>query len=238
MISFINMEETEEIKKRYERRKQLPENMRYSYFNKGNLFIIQERQRKLLDLLCRQGFGPLREMKILEVGCGAGGWLRDFVQWGAKPENMYGVDLLEERIKIAKSINPNFNFFCANAEKLDFSDGSFDIVLVATCFTSILDSEMKKSIAREITRVLKGGGIVLWYDFRYNNPWNRDVKGIEKREIRSLFGDCDYDFNLITLLPLIARRLAPLSLLACELLAKMPFLKTHYLVVIKKKQPK
>lgn len=232
------MEETEKIRKRYERRKLSPENARYSYFNKGNLFIIQERQRKLLDLLYRQGFGSLREMKILEVGCGTGGWLRDFVQWGAKPENMYGVDLLEERIKIAKSVNPNFNFFCANAEKLDFGDGSFDIVLVATCFTSILDSEMKENIAREITRVSKGAGIVLWYDFRYNNPWNRDVRGIEKKEIESLFGGCDCDFDLITLLPPIARRLAPLSLMACELLAKIPFLKTHYLAVIKKKQPK
>ncbi len=232
------MEEIEEIKKRYERRKLLSENTRYSYFNKGNLFIVQERQRKLLDLLYRQGFGSLREMKILEVGCGTGGWLRDFVQWGAHSENLYGIDLLKDRIEEAKKINPNFNFLCANAEKLDFDDKSFDIVIVATCFTSILDAKMKKNIAREILRVVKIGGVILWYDFRFDNPWNPDVKGIEKKEIKELFGDCDYNFNLTTLLPPLTRRLVPLSLLACELLAKIPFLKTHYLVVIKKKQSK
>jgi len=232
------MEEIEEIKKRYERRKLLSENTRYSYFNKGNLFIVQEKQRKLLDLLHRQGFRSLKEMKILEVGCGNGGWLRDFVQWGAHSENLYGIDLLKDRIEEAKKINPNFNFLCANAEKLDFDDKSFDIVIVATCFTSILDAKMKKNIAREILRVVKIGGIILWYDFRFDNPWNPDVKGIEKKEIKELFGDCDYNFNLTTLLPPLTRRLAPLSLLACELLAKIPFLKTHYLVVIKKKQSK
>ncbi|MFZ3099916.1 MAG: class I SAM-dependent methyltransferase [Minisyncoccales bacterium] len=232
------MEEIEEIKKRYERRKLLSENTRYSYFNKGNLFIVQEKQRKLLDLLHRQGFRSLKKMKILEVGCGNGGWLRDFVQWGAHSENLYGIDLLKDRIEEAKKINPNFNFLCANAEKLDFDDKSFDIVIVATCFTSILDAKMKKNIAREILRVVKIGGIILWYDFRFDNPWNPDVKGIEKKEIKELFGDCDYNFNLTTLLPPLARRLAPLSLLACELLAKIPFLKTHYLVVIKKKQSK
>jgi len=229
------MEEAKEIKKRYERRKLLSRNKRYSYFNKGNLFIVREKQREIINLLRRNNFEELEDKKIFDIGCGAGGWLRDFVQWGAKPENMYGVDLLEERVKIAKSINPNFNFFCANAEKLNFGDKSFDIVLVATCFTSILDSNMKKRIAQESLRILKDQGIVLWYDFRYNNPWNPDVKGIEKKEIKELFGDCDYDFNLVTLAPPIARHLAPISIIACELLAKIPFLKTHYLAVIKKR---
>lgn len=108
--------------------------------------------------------------------------MRDFIQWGARPENLYGIDLLEDRIKKAKEINPNINFICGNAKNLDFPDKNFDIVLQSTCFTSILDQEMKKSIAREVLRVLKDEGIILWYDFRYNNPKNPDVKGIEKKK--------------------------------------------------------
>ena len=164
-----------------------------------------------------------------------GGQLREFVQWGAKPENLYGIDLLKDRIKKAKEINPNINFICDNAENLDFLDKNFDIVLQSTCFTSIFDLEMKKSIAKEMLRVLKDEGIILWYDFRYNNPKNPDVKGIEKKEIKGLFPDCRYDFNLITLAPPIVRKLAPISLFLCEILEKIPFLRTHYLVVIKKK---
>jgi len=232
------MNEIEAIHQRYERRKQLPENTIYSYFNKGNLFIVQERQRKLLNILRCKKIDQLKEMKILEVGCGTGGWLRDFIQWGAVPENLYGIDLLEERIAIAKRLNPNVNYSCANAEKMLFREGFFDIVLVATCFTSILDPGMKKNIAREILRVLKSGGIVFWYDFRYDNPWNPDVKGIGRKEIESLFDGCGFDFSLVTLLPPVTRRLASVSLMACEILAKIPLLKTHYLVAIKKKQIK
>jgi len=165
-----------------------------------------------------------------------GGQLREFVQWGAKPENLYGIDLLKDRIKKAKEINPNINFICDNAENLDFPDKNFDIVLQSTCFTSIFDLEMKKSIAKEMLRVLRDEGIILWYDFRYNNPKNPDVKGIEKKEIKGLFSACRYDFNLIILAPLIVRKLAPISLFLCEILGKIPFLRTHYLAVIKKKK--
>ena len=172
-----------DIKQRYFRRETCSKNKRYSFFNEANFFIYQERQKKIIDLLRRNNFEELEDKKILDIGCGNGGWLRDFVQWGAHSENLYGIDLLKDRIEEAKKINPNFNFLCANAEKLDFDDKSFDIVIVATCFTSILDAKMKKNIAREILRVVKIGGIILWYDFRFDNPWNPDVKGIEKKEI-------------------------------------------------------
>jgi hypothetical protein len=94
---------------------------------------------------------------------------------------------------------------------------------------------MKRRISSQALRVLKDSGMILWYDFRYNNPANPDVKGIAKNEIKELFGRCVYDFNLVTLAPPIARILAPVSWLACEMLSKLSFLKTHYLAVIKKK---
>ncbi|MGH7968381.1 MAG: hypothetical protein ACREIC_06590, partial [Limisphaerales bacterium] len=70
-----------------------------------------------------------------------------------------------------------------------------------------------------------------------DNPRNPDVKGIKKKEIRQLFGDCTCDFTLVTLAPPITRLLAPISWLGCEVLSKMPFLNTHYLVVVRKSLP-
>jgi len=229
------MNEEEEIKKRYERRKKLPEKTLYSYFNKGNLFIVQERGRKMLSLLKKYGYEFLENKKIIDVGCGNGSWLRDFVQWGARPENLSGVDLLEERIKEARQLNPNIGYECANVEKLSFPDNKFDMVVISMCLSSIFDKKMKKNIAREALRVLKDDGLILWHDFRFDNPWNPDVKGIEKKEVKELFGNCKYDFNLVTLAPPIVRFFAPISWLACELLVMIPFLKTHYMVIIRKK---
>jgi hypothetical protein len=42
----------------------------YSYFNPGNLFIIQDHDRHILALQNQYGRGVLEGDKILEVGCG------------------------------------------------------------------------------------------------------------------------------------------------------------------------
>ncbi len=227
------MNEVEEIRCRYERRKKLPGNL-YTHFSSANLFIIHQREKKLLELLDCYGMNPLKDKRILDVGCGSGNWLRELLKYGAMPENLYGIDLLEERVAIGKRLSPNIHMEQGNAEHLDFPDKAFDIVLQSTVFTSVHDAGMKKKIAGEMFRVLKDNGIILWYDFRYNNPRNLDVKGVKKGEVKMLFPDCLYDFNTVTLAPPITRRLAGISWLACYLLEKVPLLRTHYMVVIQK----
>lgn len=227
------MNELENITKRYERRKKI-DSMLYSYFNAGNLFSVQSREREILNAFKKFGINPLEDKKILDVGCGVGGVLRDFIKYGAKPENLYGVDLLQDRIERAKYLSPNINFICCNAENLTYSDGFFDIVMQFTMFTSIFDDSMKRNIAKEMLRVLKNDGIILWYDFIYNNPKNPDVKGIKKKEIISLFPNCEFEFNKITLAPPITRLIAPYSYLLCYFLEKLRIFNTHYLVVVRK----
>ena len=62
--------------------------------------MVQQRERRLLALLRRYDCENLESKKILEVGCGTGQWLRDFVKWGARPENVTGIDLLaRSRVK-------------------------------------------------------------------------------------------------------------------------------------------
>ena len=50
--------------------------------------MMQERERQILMLLKHNGFAALKTKKILEIGCGDGYWLREFVKWGAGPENI------------------------------------------------------------------------------------------------------------------------------------------------------
>ena len=164
-----------------------------------------------------------------------GGVLKDFIKYGAKPKYLYGIDILEDRIKIAKDISPNINFKCGDASNLPFEDESFDIVVQFTVFTSILKKGMKKDIAKQILRALKKEGIIIWYDFRYNNPRNPDVKGIKKKEIVNLFPNCKFIFKRVTLTPPIVRFIEPRSWLLCYLFEKLSFLCTHYLVIIRKK---
>jgi SAM-dependent methyltransferase len=210
---------------------------RYSWFNPGHVFTVQERERHLLALLRRYGFESLRTGKILEIGCGSGYWLREFIKWGARPENITGIDLLPERIVEARTLCPSqVTTICGSAAALGLPDGSFDLVLQSTVFSSILDLGMRRQVAGEMLRVLKSDGLVVWYDYHVNNPWNRDVRGVRRSEIRDLFPGSVLDLRPITVAPPLVRRLAPYSFLACHLLRRIPWLCTHYLGVIRRKQ--
>lgn len=226
--------EVQRIREAYARRAAAIHNDRYSAFNAAGLFAIQSRERALITVLKRHGFYPLHEKRILDVGCGTGGVLRSFIQYGADPGNLCGIDLLEDRIETARRLSPNIDFRCGNAEKLPYPDESFDIILQFTVFTSILDPEMKRNIAWEMLRVLKPDGIIIWYNYHMDNPKNPDVKGVKKTEIYTLFPGCSIDLRRATLAPPLARLLAPYSYLVCYLLEKIPFLCTHYLGVIRK----
>lgn len=165
--------------------------------------MVQERERQLLALLRRYGSAPLTPKKILEIGCGTGYWLRKFIKWGARPENITGIDLLPDRFTEATHLCPvTVNLLCANASHLEFEDSTFDLVLQSTVFTSILDPIMKQQVAGEMLRVLKPEGLILWYDYHMNNPRNPDVKDVKSREIHALFPGRQIRLHRVTLAPL------------------------------------
>jgi ubiquinone/menaquinone biosynthesis C-methylase UbiE len=209
---------------------------RYTWFDPGHLFMVQQLERRMLQALRRHGMESLQSKKILEIGCGNGHWLREFIKWGASPENLTGIDLLAERLAQARRISPaGLTLICGNAAQLEFADSHFDILLQATVFTSIRDLPVKRKVAAEMLRVLKPQGLLLWYDFHMNNPRNPDVHGIKRGEITNqLFPSCRIALERITLAPPLVRRLAPYTWLGCHVLSAIPWLCTHYLGTIRK----
>lgn len=225
--------EEERIRQAYSRR---AADRRYSWFSRGNLWMAQRRERDVLDALRRNGMDDLSTKTVLDVGCGHGQWIADFIKWGARPENLCGVDLLPERIAAARvRLPPSVRLEIGSATALPAASESHDIVILSTVFSSILDAEMRRQIAAEVTRVLRpAGGLVLWYDFFFDNPRNKDVKGVSRKTIQALFPGCVIDLRRTTLAPPIARRLAPRSWLACDLLDSLWMLRTHYLGVLRR----
>jgi len=74
-----------------------------------------------------------------------------------------------------------------NAVKLPWPNQTFDIVYQGLVFSSILVTEMRRRVASEMLRVVKKSGVILWYDFFFNDPHNPHVRGIRAQEMRSLF---------------------------------------------------
>ncbi|HEY8489799.1 MAG TPA: class I SAM-dependent methyltransferase [Dehalococcoidia bacterium] len=227
------MGEIDRIRAAYARRARQGLDDRYSLTDPANLYLFQRRERLLLAMLRRHGLTPLRGRRILDVGCGTGEVLNDFVQYGAEPSLLAGIDLLEERIAAARRRNPGIAFAVGNAEELPYPDGSFDLALQFTLLSSVLDPAARRRIARETLRVLRPGGAVVWYDFVWN-PTNPDVRGLGRREVAALYPGCRVQAQRVTLAPPLSRRLARLSWTACRLLEAVPFLCSHELMVIRK----
>ena len=208
----------------------------YSWFDPGNLFLVQERERLLLKRLKQAGRAPLAGQRLLEIGCGSGHWLREFVKWGIKPVDITGVDLRPDVLASAAELCPQgVTLRCSNGSLLDFPDESFDLVLQSLVFTSVLDQAMKDEMAREMLRVLKKDGLIIWYDFHVDNPWNPNVRGVRKAEITRLFSGCSIAVDRVSLALPVAKWLAPWSWFLCYVLDRLRVLNTHYLALIYKR---
>jgi ubiquinone/menaquinone biosynthesis C-methylase UbiE len=120
----------------------------------------------------------------------------------------------------------------ADATELPFEHATFDFVALFTVFSSV-SRQMRLLIAREVHRVLKPSGAVLWYDMRFPNPANTDVAAVARQHVGKLFGGYDGVFESATLIPQLARHL-PARQVLFPVLYALPFLRTHWLAVLKK----
>jgi ubiquinone/menaquinone biosynthesis C-methylase UbiE len=207
---------------------------RWSLANPGNRAALHERQKTVQELLAEHGWLPLGSRRVLEVGCGTGAELARLMDYGATPENLVGVDLLADRVATAKHSFPDLDLRIANAERLDFDDAAFDLVLAITLFSSIMSKAMSRNVATEIDRVMKPGGALLWYDFRCDNPRNRNVRGISEAEVHELFPRLNGTLRRITLLPPLSRRLGPLTPILYRAFSAVPGLRTHLVGLLDK----
>lgn len=196
-----------------------------------NQFLHAGAARACAALLLSAGAFPLDRAQILDVGCGQGQWLLEFLRWGATVAKLHGIDLLPERIVQARERLAGAELRSGDARQLPWGPGTFDLVSQFTVFSSVLDREVQQQMAREMLRVLRPGGRILWYDMRRSNP-RRAVRGVSRKEVRHLFPGCKYRFLNATLAPPIARVVARRSWAAAFALESLPFARTHLAAVI------
>ena len=143
-------------------------------------------------------------------------------KFGAAEKNLHGIDLREDRLSYAKKRFPKSSFNLMDARNINFNDSSFDMVISFTLFSSVLNMDYRKQIAREMVRVLKPRGVILYYDFRYNNPFNRNVMKLDIKIWKSLFPNMKMELTLLLLPPLV-RLFGGLAKLFYPILSKIHF---------------
>ncbi len=124
------------------------------------------RERRFREkTLEHMAFGP--EARILDVGCGTGSLTLLVAERLQPPGEAIGIDAAPRMIDIARRKAARrqvpARFLAGVAERLDFADASFDLV-VNSMFTHHIDTELKRRAFSEMYRVLRPGGRLVTAD--------------------------------------------------------------------------
>lgn len=226
--------EAEDIRKRYEKRKSINYSL-YGPLEPYNARADNERRLALIRWIRSSDIAPVSEKKLLEVGCGGGPNLLQFLLLGFRPENLVGIELLEERALDARHRLPAATkIILGDATEINLGEGLFDVVFQSTVFTSILNDDFQKKLADGMWNAVAKGGGILWHDYIYNNPRNPDVRGVPISRVRELFPHGRFKTWRVTLAPPIGRPATRIAPWLYPVLNAFPFLRTHVLCWIRK----
>jgi methyltransferase family protein len=114
---------------------------------------------------------------ILEVGCGNASSLLGPLSHTCRA---FGADLTLEMLVAAKHEHDRImGLVRADACRLPFPDGRFNVVYTSRCLINVLDSAMQSLAIREVFRVAKAKGIVVLIE-NFEEPVSAANRAIEK----------------------------------------------------------
>ena len=226
--------EQDRLRKVYQQRQNAEIQARYDARQPGERYFLDRRAEVFQAMLDRHLPAGLAGLSVLDVGCGSGERLAEWVGWGADESRLIGLDLMESFIARARRSYPGMSWLVASGDRLPFADASFSIVTQSMAVSSVLDPQMRRMIAAEMWRVLAPGGVLLWFDMRLVNPWNADIRPVGLAELSRLFPVAPLESRSLILIPPLARRLAGWWPRLCRGFESLPALRSHRLSLFRK----
>lgn len=128
-----------------------------------------------LDLPLRTG------IRALDIGCGNGKSTAHLLEQGCE---VTGIDVSETAVRVCQERFPSARFVVADASKLPFPDGSFDLVLLVHVLEH-LDAPSRQQAMLEAWRVLAEGGTVYLQAFsRQDLRYGKGASGVEEHSFQ------------------------------------------------------
>jgi len=139
---------------RYDEWYETPRGRKYDRIQKNGMLVLLPR--------------PRRGARLLDVGCGTGHWSRFFAALGY---SVTGVDVSPQMIGVAcQHDEPRCRFLVADACRLPFRDGAFDVVAAVATLAFVRD---QRAALTEMFRCTRSGGRVIVGALNKLAPINR-----------------------------------------------------------------
>ncbi len=155
-------------------------------FTGRNSAFYASRKVEVLETILHPEVGPLRDLSVLDVGCGTGTTDRFLM---SRVGSLHGVDVSEEMLANARINVPNAEFTWYDGEKLPFSDETFDAVM-AICVLHHVPISKRFKLVSEMVRVTQPHGVVAIFEHNPLNPLTRHA-----------VNSCELDYDAVLLRP-------------------------------------
>jgi len=112
--------------------------------------------------------------RILDFGCGHGRTLAELLLGGYK--NVIGIDFSFRMLKCCRSQLPDVRLVQNDGQTIPLQEHSVDLVLLFAVLTCMPLDQEQRDLLREISRVLRPGGLLYISDLLVN----RDLRNLER----------------------------------------------------------
>ncbi len=141
-----------------------------SFIGCGHDFFTEVKANDILATAAAK-IGPLKDLTLLDVGCGVGETDRYLIpHLGA----LHGVDVSEDSVARAQTANPRGRYQSYAGDHLPLDDDSVDMAFAICVFHHVPPAQWS-SLAAEMRRVVRPGGLVSIYEHNPLNPLTRVV---------------------------------------------------------------
>lgn len=179
--------------------------------SRPSVFLFDLEKRDALLKILSKNFGfKFIEKKFLEVGCGTGDNLITLMGLSVPPEHISGVELSfsinEAERRLPSCVDLRVGNFCelCLAEK-------FDVIMFYTVLSSVLNRDFRFELLRHAYSHLNENGILVVYDFVYDNPRNKNVRRVSLKELGGFFPERKWFFSSYYFVPMVSKEFGSFS---------------------------